>query len=179
MKKLSTRVTIFAAVALFSIVQSFGSIVTYGGEDQPGSLRDAIGKAADGEVVTFDASITDALVDPEQIVITRNIIVDASALATRPKIRGYVTNEDGCMFRIPSGVTVRFIGLQFDSNARVAANFGDLTISDCLFTTGAGLRNETNGTMSLINCRFDGTQVGAINLGGSLQVSNSVFTHLS
>jgi hypothetical protein len=173
------RLASCAAIAALSALQSHGSIVTYAGEDEPGSIRNVISSASDGDVVTFADSIDSISVLYRQIVIEHNITIDGSALSARPKILGSITNaDDGCLFKIAPGATVNFIGLQFDSYARAAANFGDLTVSNCLFTSHAGMQNQASGTLTLVNSRFEGTQDGLINFGGSLQVSNCVFTQL-
>ena len=66
--------------------------VTTSADGEPGSLRDVLGSASDGETITFDSSLSgQALTLTQgQLVIDENLTIDASALAN-----GFTINADG------------------------------------------------------------------------------------
>ena len=70
-------------------VQAVTHTVTNTNDSGPGSLRQAIGGAASGDVITFDPSLAgQTIMLASQLTINKNLIIDGSGLNPRVEISG-------------------------------------------------------------------------------------------
>ena len=158
------------------------------------SLREALTVyASAGDTITFDSSLDGQTITlgGEQIVISKNVAIDASALANGITVSGGSTNR---VFRITASDVV-ITGVDFAGGYRDGENGGtiycatgagltlsDSTISGGYAVNGGALYASTNAALTLDGVTLSNntatTQGGAIYLGSNatLSATNCTFS---
>src|SRR5262249_26400684 len=118
--------------------------VTNTNDSGPGSLRQALAVAHDGDRITFTVSGTITLTSGG-LLVTRNVTISG-----------------------PGADQLSIVGMQF----RDVFSVGAATISGLTIRNGAtGINN--GGTLTVMNCVISGNSLGGIENGASLTVVNS------
>lgn len=130
----------------------------------PGSLRNTVFVATNGDTIEFAAGISGQtiLLTGGPISISRDITLDASALAEKPAISG---NDASQIFRVTSGADVTMRGLKFVSGASEGEEE---------YPTYGGAVNVSNATLRMEDCVFEGNRVEAATAGGALACIDGV-----
>ena len=161
-------------------------MVTNTADSGPGTLRSAITNAASGAVITFDPSLSGAIITlSNTLTINTNLTIDASALPGGLQING---NGSVQILNVASNITVFLNSLTItngytatnSANAYVGgggiANYGTLTLSNCTVSgnsayeglggdIGGGIYNE--GTLTLNQCTVSGNEA-YVGIGGGI-----------
>jgi hypothetical protein len=151
--------------------------VTSPADSGPGSLRNAVTSLAAGSTITFAAGLSGQpiVLTNGQIVLSNNVTIDASALASGIEISG---NGSSRIFQVNAGATVTLNSLIItnaysnDGNGGGIYNRGILTVTNCIVVNNIDARgNGGNGQ--------DGSDgyAGGIYNSGTLTVNNSVLAH--
>jgi Predicted solute binding protein len=164
--------------------------VTNTNDSGPGSLRQALADAQDGDTINFDPSVNIVTLTSTELAITRSITISASPrLVTVQR----VSQAQFRIFHVMPGQTVTIDDLHIasggsGSGSGVLNEQANLTISYCSFTNnssvyGGGVLND-HGNLTVSNCSFTTNSSiygGAIYSDGSgsnatLMVLNSSIT---
>ncbi|MFZ5912434.1 MAG: choice-of-anchor Q domain-containing protein [Chloroflexota bacterium] len=125
------------------------------------SLREAIGAAAPGDTVAFDSALSGGVIRlASTLTLSRDITIDASALSAPVTISGDRYNDGMKHVRV------------FHISTGISAVLNNLVISMSL---SGGIHNT--GALTVENCIFLNNDRGISNVGGTLVVSNSVFSN--
>ncbi|MCL4275835.1 MAG: S-layer homology domain-containing protein [Anaerolineales bacterium] len=187
-------VSLIGSTQIQSVKAATEWVVTNTSDSGPGSLRQAIADASNGDTITFDPSLADETIHlASTLEIDKSITIDGSGLNPRITLSGD-TDDDGVgdvqILTITTYGNVRILGLDFANGKNVAsftggiANFGWLDISTCTFSSNTGelggaLLNR--GNLTVQGCEFidnyayyDG---GAIfnDIGSTATISDSLF----
>ena len=150
--------------------------VTNTNDSGPGSLRQALADANDGDEITFAVAGTITLTSGE-------LLVNHSINILGPGSASLAVNGNGShrVFHVSSGQTVTISDLMIsngnDYNAGGIYNDGaSLTVNNCVFTAnsgggygGGGIMNDgsnANANLTVNNCLFDGNSADF--LGGAI-----------
>jgi len=128
------------------------------------SLRDAISGADAGSIVSFAPALNGNAITLtlDQLVVDKNLMIDASSLAAGLTITGDVVRA----FSVPLGRHVRMAGLTVSSIAppsdslddgTAIFNEGDLIVSACTFAANTGdeggaIHNAFTGELAMTEC---------------------------
>jgi VCBS repeat-containing protein len=137
-----------------------------------GSLRQAVTDAAPGDTIVFNAGLSGATITlgSANIVLSKNVTIDGSALASQVKIDGGTTARDafGGIFYINNGVAVTLKSLTLQNG-----NAGTNNSGGAIYSNG--------GTLSLQNSTFAGNKAmsgGAIAMAfGILDIAGCTFVN--
>lgn len=137
-----------------------------------GSLRQAVTDAAPGDTIVFNAGLSGATITlgSANIVLSKNVTIDGSALASQVKIDGGTTarNAFGGIFYINNGVAVTLKSLTLQNG-----NAGTNNSGGAIYSNG--------GTLSLQNSTFAGNKAmsgGAIAIAfGTLDIAGCTFVN--
>ena len=159
--------------------------VTNTNDSGPGSLRQALLDANDGDEITFAVTGTITLTSDE-------LLVNHSINISGPGSANLAVNGNGShrVFHVSSGQTVTISDLMIsngnDYNAGGIYNDGaTLTVNDCVFSAnsgggygGGGIMNDAsnaNANLTVNNCLFDGNSADFLG-GGILNFTTSSTT---
>src|SRR6267143_2135181 len=139
--------------------------VTNGNDSGPGSLRQALADANDGDTINFDVSLKG-----QTIALTSGeLVIDKSITITGPGSDQLAVGLD-----IP-----QYHFRVFHVMASPTVTIEGLTIGPSLFFYGCGILND-QATLTINNCAVtgnDGQTLGAgISNGGTLTINNSSIT---
>jgi predicted outer membrane repeat protein len=163
-------------VGLFTFAQA-ETVVQNLLDSGPGSLREAIDTAEDGNVITFDASLSGGTLPLTggHLYIRKNITIDGSSLANAIKIDPAGASR---IFRISTDrtVTLRFLELANGSESEGGAilNKGPLTLENCTLHHNQAVSMGNGGAIfsiadiSLVNCTI--TLNKSIKNGGAIHM---------
>jgi predicted outer membrane repeat protein len=150
--------------------------VTNTGDSGPGSLRQALAAANDGDTITFTVTGTITL-NSGGLLIAKNITISGPG-SNHLSIDG---NQAVLVFGILPGKTVTIFGLTI-RNAQAGAGVwneqGTVAVSNCVVTSNSydGLYNH-QGTLNVNNCVLRGNSYyGLYAFNGVTTVSNGVVT---
>jgi beta-glucanase (GH16 family) len=150
-------------------------VVTTSADSGAGSLRDALGRIADGGTITFDPALAGATANLSgPVVVNRDVTVDASAAP------GFTLNggETDRVLVVDASVTANVSDVMMTNGygfqlAGCVLNNGILTldgvtVSDCVMTTdggdfwqgGAGIYNGEGSTLTLVDSTVSGNSSG-------------------
>lgn len=173
MKSISTTlVRPFSVVAIAALLGFFISTATIVqatitvsnlNDSGPGSLRQAIGDAASGEIITFSATGTITLTSGD-LVIDKNLRINGPG-ASNLTLSG---NNSSRVFRISGGnVTISNLTI---SNGKASGGYGGgISCQGTLTITGCTLKNNTadQGGGAIYNTTFN---------GGPVVIENSILS---
>ncbi len=148
--------------------------VTNTNDSGPGSLRQALTIANDGDTITFAVTGTIGLTSGG-LLIAKNVTISGPG-SNQLSIDG---NQAVLVFGIFPGKTATISGLSIrnaEAGAGVWNEQGTLTVSNCVVSSNSydGLYNH-EGTLNVNNCALSGNSgVGLYNQGGSVTVSSCV-----
>ncbi len=154
--------TISGVAGNMTVTANFVSkIVTNTNESGPGSLREVLTYAGDGDTVSFDASVSGTItLSSMPLIVTADVFINGPGADVLTVSGGGGTN----VFEIGSGKNVTLSGLTitngYDDNGGGILNSGNLTIYDCVISG-----NNSTG--------YGG---GISNDGGSLQITESTIS---
>lgn len=142
-------------------------VVTNTDDDGPGSLRDALAGAVTGQVIGFDPSLAGGTITlASELVPAANVVIAATP--------GSITLDgDGLVriFRVPTGITLRLVGLTLTRGTRSNSQSGG-----CLDVSGTLTATHTTISSCFISDGANSGQGGGaavVRTGGSLTLSHS------
>ncbi|HJW39422.1 MAG TPA: right-handed parallel beta-helix repeat-containing protein, partial [Candidatus Udaeobacter sp.] len=150
--------------------------VTNTNDSGPGSLRQALTIANDGDTINFAVTGTIGLTSGG-LLIAKNVTISGPG-SNQLSIDG---NQAVLVFGIFPGKTAAISGLTIrnaEAGAGVWNEQGTLTVSNCVVTSNSydGLYNH-EGTLNVNNCALSGNSgVGLSNQGGFVTVSSCVLS---
>jgi hypothetical protein len=133
----------------------------------PDSLRDALSRAANGDLITFDPSLagTTITLTSGELTVAANVVIEGLG-ADQLTVSG---NDASRVFNVAPGEIVSLSGLTIADGKTAATgggvwNRGRLTLSDCAFQdnaagSGGALDNSASsggGTATVLHCTFTG-----------------------
>jgi hypothetical protein len=163
---MKTTVTlIFAALlgVVFTTQLHAQLIVTTNSDSGPGSLRDTIAAAANGDTITFDSPLNGQtlLMTNGEFFVDKNLSIDASALPNGVTLNG---NHTSRIFDFPGGTTNTLRGLT-------------LTNGDASGSEGGAILINPNARLTVSACTLAGNSAndggGIYNGLGQLALNNS------
>ena len=169
--------------------------VTNTNDSGPGSLRQAVADAGDGDTINF------SLTYPATITLTGGEIrIDKDLTITGPGASNLTINGNDAshVFQVGYGrsLTISGVSIAHGSDSGILNNGGTLTASGCTFrsnTTGIDgsaivsgctfVGNDTGiggvpraGSLSVTDSTFSGHTKGGISAAGTVTVTNSIFS---
>jgi Right handed beta helix region len=174
-----------AAIVSLPTAQAATITVINTNDTGPGSLRQALVMAKDGDRINFDASLNGHKIKltSGQLNVNKDITISGAAV-NQLAVDG---NAQSRVFYINPGKTVTINGLTVkngasDDGAGIYNNQAVLTVSNCTISgnsadiDGGGIYNYA-AALTVNNCSISGNSGGGIyNLGTTLKVSNCTIT---
>jgi len=176
MKKILQKLLFFCLLLCATTANAANSalVVKNGNDSGDNSLRDVITNANDGDVITFDASVTNITLANQISFDQANLTIDGGGIVT-------ISGNASLPFRLfnstaASGVlTLR--GLRMENGNLTGADepggavyiAGDAALTNCTFANNKGMKGGAvyvTGNITLTNCIFAGNNAG--NGGGGL-----------
>jgi hypothetical protein len=134
--------------------------VTNGNDNGPGSLRQALADANDGDTINFDPSVSVVTLTTAELAVSKSITV-SGVVSMVTVVRSSQTQFR--IFHVMPGQTVTIDDLHIasgggGSGSGVLNDHANLTISYCSFTNnnsvyGGGVLND-HGNLTVSNCSF-------------------------
>ncbi len=158
-------------------------VVTNLSDHDPGSLRDRLGLAQNGDSISFDTALTGTItLSSSQLNVVPNIGILGPG-AGKISVSG---NDVSRVFQVfgnvsISGLTVTAGAQPFGAGILVSNN-KTLTLIDCAFTNniasgdGSAIYGSYNSTLNITNTSFSGNSGGAVQVG-KLNVTNGSFSN--
>lgn len=183
----------YLTLASFVIVGSaqslLGTTVTNTGDSGPGSLRNAIANAINGETIDFNPALNGAtltLTSGHLLIDNLTLTIDATSLPAGLTLNG---NSLSRIFAVSGSSNVSLLNLKI-RNGKVTGNSGggiliaggnftmtDCTVSDCSATYNGGGVNFSLGVTSTIErCAITGCSTSNLGLGGGVFIGGSLTT---
>lgn len=170
------RTTRFAlAVLLLESMSGMSSraaiiTVTNTNDSGPGSLRQALAVAHDGDRITFAVSGTITLTSGG-LVVAKNVTISGPG-ANQLSIDG---KPGAAVFSVDTPAIIATIsGLTIRNGVHGIATFGTVTVSNCIVTGNSGVGiGSGGGTLTVSNCIISGNSNGITNRGHNLTIVNS------
>jgi hypothetical protein len=149
--------------------------VTNTNDSGPGSLRQALTSANDGDTITFAVTGTITLTSGG-LLIAKNVTISGPG-SNELSVDG---NQALLVFGILADKTATISGLTIrnaEGGAGVWNEQGTLAVSDCVITSNSydGLYNH-EGTLNVNNCVLSANSTGLSNNGGIITVSRCVLS---
>ena len=169
------RTTIFAigVLLLYAValpVHAATITVTNTNDSGPGSLRQALAVAHDGDRITFAVSGAITLTSGE-LEVVKNVTISGPG-ANQLSIDG---NPGTVVFCVDTPATIATIsGLTIRNGVHGIVTFGTLTVSNCVVSGNSAVGiASAGGTLTVSNCVVSGNSNGITNHGHNLTVVNS------
>jgi hypothetical protein len=145
-------------------------IVTNTNDSGPGSLRQALAVAHDGDRITFAVSGTITLTSGG-LVVAKNVTISGPG-ANQLSIDG---NPGTVVFSVDTSATIATIsGLTIRNGVHGIVTFGTLTVSNCVVSGNSAVGiASAGGTLTVSNCVVSGNSNGITNHGHNLTVVDS------
>jgi len=155
-------------MALISAVPMAGTDeVTTTGDSGPGSLRDTIANAGDGDTITFAPGLGTITLSSGELLLTKNLTISGPAGAAQSISGGGVSR----VFEIASGAQVTLTNLMITGGQAPASPNGAFAAAGSAGGDGGGILNQ--GTLTLTNSTITGNMGGAGDTGGPGDPSGS------
>lgn len=183
-------------------IHALTEVVINTNDNGAGSLRQALIDSIPGDTITFDDSLSGAVIYlASTLLIDKNITIDGSSLSSQITLSGDSDNDGSGnvrVFDVNNGVNVLISSISIMKGSSTSGmnseiggggifNQGSLTIVNCSFIEnradrGAGIFNNGNGTVNVDHSIFlqnsatidDGG--GIANWNGVVTITNSVFS---
>jgi len=191
MKSPQRYLSLACAVALGSLQNLQGSTVSNSNDSGPGSLRNAIASAFNGETINFNSTLSGAtimLTSDHLLINNLALIIDATTLSAGISISG---NNLSRIFLITgtSAATLRNLTLRDGKalNGNGGAVFlagGNIemvgcTVSNCFATyNGGGIYLSLGTTSTLDRCRVTGNTASNAGFAGGIYIGGAASTSL-
>src|SRR6478736_5429920 len=167
------RFALISVLLLCAMARQTGAAtitVTNTNDSGPGSLRQALANANNGDRINF--SVTGAItLSSGGLGITKNVTISGPGF-NQLAVNG---NQALFVFGVFPQRTVSISGLRI-RNAQVGVynNQGTVSVSNCVLSgnSSAGLYNHTGASMTVSYCEISGNSGDGIFNGGTLTVSN-------
>jgi hypothetical protein len=163
-----------------------GPVVTNNSDDpaspQPGSLRDVIQQACDGDIIRFDAGVTNITLT-EEIVIAEDIVIKGNGIQ-QTSIKGEQGTSMNRIFKVAGGAQVVISDMtlsdaeEWSSGGIIRVENGTLDISRCWLINGisewhgGAICAYSDADVTIRDCLFNSNQ-STNYYGGALYVSNT------
>ena len=150
--------------------------VTNANDSGPGSLRQALADAHDGDTIDFDASVHGIPVSSGELVVDKSVTISGPGPNTLTVDAGYGYPSHR-VFHITNGVTVSISGLFIsagladDRGGGILNDHSTLTVSNCRIVgnsalgDGGGIYND-HSTLTVSTCTIGGN--GVLGDGGGI-----------
>ena len=165
--------------------------VTNTNDSGPGSLRQALQDAADGDTINFSSSLNGQTITltSGQLLVSKSVAISGPG-ATTLAVNG---SHLGRILRTAPGIDVTLSGLTI-TNGAVTSDFAGgiyndhatLTLSSCTISansadqgTGGGIYNDGSATMTIINSTISGNTAwpgGGICNDGTMTITNTTLS---
>ena len=165
--------------------------VTNTNDSGPGSLRQALQDAADGDTINFSSSLNGQTITltSGQLLVSKSVAISGPG-ATTLAVNG---SHLGRILRTAPGIDVTLSGLTI-TNGAVTSDFAGgiyndhatLTVSNCTISansadqgTGGGIYNDGSATMTIINSTISGNTAwpgGGICNDGTMTITNTTLS---
>ncbi len=184
------RYLTLASIVIFGSAQSLlGSTVTNTSDSGPGSLRNAIANAVNGETINFNPALNGAtitLTSGHFLIDNLAVTIDAASLPAGVTLSGNSLNR---IFAVSGGSDLSLQNLKIRSGQAIGENGGgifmaggnlnmaDCTFSDCSATYNGGAIYLSVGVTSIIErCVITGSSTGNLGFGGGVFIGGSLTT---
>jgi hypothetical protein len=178
------------ATTLSTSLQLQAGTVTNNADSGPGSLRDLLAAAIDGETIDFDPGLNGAtitLTNGQLLISDLEISIDASSLASGVSISGNDLSRVIAIVGSTSDVTLRNLTIRngrvmSQNGGGVFATEGNLQMLDCVVTqcfasyNGGGVNLGVGVTATLDRCRITGNSSTSLGFGGGIFAGGAVAT---
>jgi hypothetical protein len=169
------RTTIFGIAVLLLAATTMSAhavtiTVTNTNDSGPGSLRQALANANNGDRINFAVTGVITLTSGE-LLVSKNITISGPG-ANQLSIDG---NPGTVVFSVDTPATIATIsGLTIRNGVHGIVTFGTLTVSNCVVSGNSAVGiASAGGTLTVSNCVVSGNSNGITNHGHSLTVANS------
>jgi hypothetical protein len=153
-------------------------VVTSTNDSGPGSLRQALVDANDGDTITFDPSL-----NGQTITLTSgelNVDKDVTISGPGADTLAVDGNAQSWVFYVNPGTTVTIDGLTVGNSASYSGGIlnydGTLTVSRCILSGNSGVGIENGGALTVSKCILSGNSGTAIynfnNFDAAVTVNN-------
>ncbi len=157
--------------------------VTNGNDSGPGSLRQALADAQDGDTINFDPSVNIVTLTSTELAIAKSITISASPRTVT--VRSQTTQFR--IFHVMPGYTVQITSLYItaghgmNNGGGVFNDQSTLTIASCTISgnqisgEGGGIHNT--GTLTLLDSTVSSNQAffgGGLSMGGGISNTGSM-----
>jgi hypothetical protein len=162
-------ITVAVGVLLFCAVvihlEAATIIVTNTNDSGPGSLRQALAVAHDGDRIIFAVSGT-IILTSGALVVARNVTISSPG-ANQLSIDG---NQGTFVFSVDTNATIATIsGLTIRNGVDGIGNSGTLTVTNCVLSGNSVVGiSSFGGTLTVSNCVVSGNSQGIANNGHNL-----------
>lgn len=144
--------------------------VTSTDDSGPGTLRDALTNANDGDIIVFALPDASTITLANTLTVAKNVVIDGAG-ASGLTISG---NHMVPVFNIDSSVTVTIADLTIADGSTGVINLGTLTVSKCTLLDNSNIGIVNNGTLTVANSTFSGNS--ALTVGGGIKLSSGSAT---
>ena len=148
------------------------------------SLREAIGRASEGDTITFDSSLAGGTItlNGTQLEIIKGITIDASSVQGI-SIRT-PTDMEEAIFEVTGGssdIPVRLVSLTFAPGGywHAVGNSGFLEMVNCSESFGYVTAVSNTGTLLMTDCTFDNNAMAPISNDGQMTMIRCSVSHNS
>ena len=136
-------------------------MVTNGNDSGPGSLRQALAEANDGDTINFDPSVNMVTLTTAELVITKSVTISASPQSVT--VQRAIQAPEFRIFHVMPGHSVEINGLTISGGHITGDN-------------GGGILND-NSTLTMAHCTVLGNAIvsaSASNFGGGIHNSGTM-----
>jgi hypothetical protein len=182
----------FLSASCLAAANAHASIITVTNTNDsgPGSLRQAMAEANDGDIIDATGVSGSIELSSGELLVNKGVTIKGPHAE---KLSVENTRSDR-VFEIVSGKVVTISGLAINSGRAVVGggiyNAGKLEVMQCSISgneaggsrengLGGGIYNDYGATLTVISCAISGNgadQGGAIYNGGTLDIANSTIT---
>jgi hypothetical protein len=165
--------------------------VTNANDSGPGSLRQAVADANDGDTIDATRVFGSVELNTGELLVNKDVTINGPG---REKLSVENTRSSR-VFEIAAGEVVKISGLAIESGHAVVGggiyNAGMLEVADCSINGneagglrengfGGGIYNENDATLTVIDCAITGNaadQGGGLYNTGSMQIASTTVSH--
>ena len=189
MKSPQRYLTLASFIVIGSAQSLLGATVTNTSDSGPGSLRNAIATAINGETINFNPALNGAtitLTSGHFLIDNLAVTIDASSLPAGLTLSG---NNLSRIFAVSGSSDISLQNLKIRNGNAIENSGGgifmagvnltmtDCTISDCSATfNGGGMNLAIGATTTFERCTITGNSTGNLGLGGGVFIGGASTT---